>query len=159
MVTVQTVATVHIKTVKLIINLIILILYRWGYGGEFLGVGGTWNSTENKSADTEIMASGIFVGFFIYTSITLVSFCFGTMEHKKTGVEIIMNFIGFFMFIVIGGIALHFWIGYLPEHKLYTFITEREAGIAMGLLCVVEGVMYIVDFVLSLLHFSKEYMY
>jgi len=67
-----------------VLNLIILILYRTGYGGEFLGVGGTWNLNEDKNPDAEIVASGIFVGFFIYTSVVLISYCFGNMEHKKT---------------------------------------------------------------------------
>lgn len=64
--------------------MIILILYRTGYGGEFLGVGGTWNLNEDKSPDVEIIASGVFVGFFIYTGVVLVSYAFGTLEHKKT---------------------------------------------------------------------------
>lgn len=67
-----------------VLNLIILILYRTGYGGEFLGVGGTWNLNEDKNPDAEIVASGVFVGFFIYTSVVLVSYCFGNTEHKKT---------------------------------------------------------------------------
>lgn len=67
-----------------VLNLIILILYRTGYGGEFLGVGGTWNLNEDKNPDAEIVASGVFVGFFIYTSVVLVSYCFGNTDHKKT---------------------------------------------------------------------------
>lgn len=65
-------------------NLIILILYRTGYGGEFLGVGGTWNLNEDKNPDAEIVASGVFVGFFIYTTVVLLTYCFGTTEHKKS---------------------------------------------------------------------------
>lgn len=67
-----------------VLNLIIIILYRTGYGGEFLGVGGTWNLNEDKNPDAEIVASGVFVGFFIYTSVVLISYCFGTTEQKKT---------------------------------------------------------------------------
>ena len=67
-----------------VINLIVLILYRTGYGGEFLGVGGTWNLNEDKNPDAEIVASGVFVGFFIYTSVVLITYCFGTTEHKKS---------------------------------------------------------------------------
>jgi hypothetical protein len=65
-------------------NLIILILYRTGYAGQFLGVGGTWNLNEEKNPDAEIVASGVFVGFFIYTLVVLISFCLGTMTHKNT---------------------------------------------------------------------------
>lgn len=77
-----------------IINLIILILYRTGYKGEFLGVGGTWNLNEDKNPDAEIIASGVLVGFFIYTSVVLITYCFGSMYHKKTLVvrSILSNF-------------------------------------------------------------------
>lgn len=67
-----------------VLNLIILILYRTGYGGEFLGVGGTWNLNEEKNPDAEIVASGVFVGFFIYTGVILISYAFGTTQQKKT---------------------------------------------------------------------------
>ncbi|OAD53147.1 hypothetical protein WN48_10777 [Eufriesea mexicana] len=112
--------------VTLIINLIILILYRTGYKGEFLGVGGTWNLNEDKNADAEIVASGVLVGFFIYTSVVLITYCFGSTYHKKTLVEIIMNFVGTFMFVAVGGTALHYWHGYQPENKFDTIIQERQ---------------------------------
>lgn len=67
-----------------IINIIVLILYRVGNDGRFLGVGGTWNLNEEKNPDAEIVASGVFVGFFIYTLTTVITFCFGTTEHKKS---------------------------------------------------------------------------
>lgn len=66
-----------------VLNIIVLILYRTGYGGDFLGVGGTWNLNEEKNADAEIVASGVFVGFMIYTSVQLITFCFGTTAHKR----------------------------------------------------------------------------
>lgn len=66
-----------------VVNIIVLILYRTGYGGDFLGVGGTWNLNEEKNADAEIVASGVFVGFMIYTSVQLITFCFGTTAHKR----------------------------------------------------------------------------
>lgn len=77
-----------------IINIIILILYRTGYKGEFLGVGGTWNLNEDKNPDAEIVASGVMVGFFIYTSVVLITYCFGSTYHKKTLVvrSILNNF-------------------------------------------------------------------
>lgn len=63
--------------------MIILVLYRTGYGGYFLGAGGTWNLNEVKDPNVEIVASGVFVGFIIYTAVSLVSYCFATGEHKK----------------------------------------------------------------------------
>lgn len=66
-----------------VINLVIILLYRFGYVGDFLGVGGTWNLNEEKSADAEIIASGVFVGFFIYTGVQLMAYLFGTTAHKR----------------------------------------------------------------------------
>ena len=59
-----------------------------------MGVGGTWNLNEEKNTDAEIVASGVFVGFFIYTSAVLISFCFGTLEQKKTIVVSVLNEFG-----------------------------------------------------------------
>jgi len=60
------------------------VLYRTGYRGGFLGVGGTWNLNEEKNPDAEIVASGVFVGFFIYTVVILISYGFGSNHQKKT---------------------------------------------------------------------------
>ncbi|XP_043471701.1 protein snakeskin [Leptopilina heterotoma] len=156
MVSVQTIGTIVLKALKLVINLIILILYRTGYSGEFLGVGGTWNLNEDKNPDAEIVASGVFVGFFIYTAVILLGFCFGSTEEKRSLTEIIMNFVGMIMFLAVGGTALHYWHGYQPEHKLMYDTTERQVGLALGSLCVVEGAAYLIDLILSFLHFAKE---
>jgi hypothetical protein len=75
-----------------VLNIIVLILYRVGYDGRFLGVGGTWNLNEEKNPDAEIVASGVFVGFFIYTLVVLISFCFGTTEQKKSLVVSLLRF-------------------------------------------------------------------
>lgn len=66
-----------------VLNLLVIIMYRWGLGGDFLGSGGTWNLNEEKNPDVEIVASGVFVGFFIYTSVQLIAYCFGTTQHKR----------------------------------------------------------------------------
>ncbi|XKL67131.1 hypothetical protein PGB90_010551 [Kerria lacca] len=156
MVEVTTIATIIIKVVKLIINLVILILYRTGYGGEFLGVGGTWNLNEEKNPDAEIVASGVFVGFFIYTAVILISYAFGTTQQKRTLVDVIMNFFGTVLFVAVGGIALHYWIGYQPEHKYKAVSSERGIGITVGILCVISGAIYLVDTVLSFIHFVRD---
>lgn len=48
-----------------------------------MGVGGTWNLNEEKNPDAEIVASGVFVGYFIYTAVSLISLCFASGDHKK----------------------------------------------------------------------------
>ncbi|KAH1016794.1 hypothetical protein HUJ04_007963 [Dendroctonus ponderosae] len=126
MTSVETVGTVVLKFLKLAINIICLYLYRTGSDGTFLGVGGTWNMAENKNADAEIFASGIFIGYFIYTFISLVALCFAAGDHKNTFTDILMNIVGVFLWIAVGATALHYWHGYLSEHK-YTYVnSERQ---------------------------------
>lgn len=138
------------------LNLIILILYRTGYSGQFLGVGGTWNLNEEKNPDAEIIASGVFVGYFIYTAVSLVSYCFATGDHKNTFTDIVMNFLGIFLWVAVGATALHYWHGYLSEHK-YTHVTsERQVGLALGSLCIISGATYLLDTVLASLHFIRN---
>lgn len=66
-----------------VLNVIVIILYRVGFAGDFLGVGGTWNLYEEKSSDVEIIASGVFVGFLVYNIVSLLSTCFADSENKK----------------------------------------------------------------------------
>lgn len=49
-----------------------------------MGIGGQWNLNEDKNPDVEIVGSGVFVGFFLYTGVVLITFCFGTTDHKKS---------------------------------------------------------------------------
>lgn len=37
-----------------------------------------------------------------------------------------MNFVGTFMFIAVGGTALHYWHGYQSENKFDTIVQERQ---------------------------------
>jgi len=156
MVSVETIGSIFIKVFKLVVNIIVLILYRTGYGGDFLGVGGTWNLNEEKNADAEIVASGVFVGFMIYTSVQLITFCFGTTAHKRELSDTIMNFVGAFMWVAVGGTALHYWNGYLADHDFLHVASERQVGLALGSLCVISGALYVVDCVLAFVHFAKE---
>ncbi|KAH8371745.1 hypothetical protein KR093_008757 [Drosophila rubida] len=155
MVSVETIGSIFIKALKLIINLVIIILYRWGDGGEFLGIGGTWNLNEEKSADAEIVASGVMVGFFIYTGCHTIAFAFGTTKHKGELCDTIMNVVGTFMWIAVGGVALHYWKGYMSDEGFLYVNSERQVGIAMGSLCVIEGALYLLDTVLACIHYSK----
>ncbi|XP_044253495.1 protein snakeskin [Tribolium madens] len=156
MTSIETVGALILKILKLVLNLIIIILYRTGYSGGFLGVGGTWNLNEEKNPDAEIVASGIFVGYFIYTCVSIISLCFATADHKNTFTDILMNIIGVFLWVAIGATAIHYWSGYLLEHKYQTTASEREVGLAMGALCILNGAAYLVDTVLSVVFVIKS---
>ncbi|XP_028134396.1 protein snakeskin [Diabrotica virgifera virgifera] len=158
MTSIETVGTIVLKLLKLVINLICLILYRTGYQGYFLGVGGTWNLNEEKNPDAEIVASGVFVGFMIYTFVSLISLCFASGDHKTTFTDILMNIVGIFMWIAVGATALHYWLGYLSEYKYTTIDSERQVGLALGAMCIINGAVYLVDGVLSAIFILKAKM-
>lgn len=102
-----------------------LILYRFGYGGDFLGVGGTWNLNEEKSADSEIIASGVLVGYLIYTVVQLITYLFGTTKHKRELSDTIMNVVGVLLWLGVAGTALHYWHGYQAPHDFAVVASER----------------------------------
>lgn len=95
-----------------------------GYGGGFLGVGGTWNLNEEKSPDSEIIASGIFVGFILYTAVMLISYIFGNSKQKKGLSDTIMNVIGVWCWLGIAGTALHYWVSHEPEFDMMFAVSE-----------------------------------
>lgn len=39
-----------------------------------------------------------------------------------------MNFVGMFMYIAVGAIALHYWFGYQSEHKYVHVSSERQVN-------------------------------
>lgn len=108
-----------------ILNIVILVLYRFGYGGDFLGIGGTWNLNEEKSPDAEIIASGVFVGYLIYTIVQLFTYLFGTTKHKRELSDTIMNVVGVLLWLGVAGAALHYWHGYQPVHDFAAAASER----------------------------------
>ncbi len=66
-----------------------------------------------------------------------------------------MNFVGTIMWISVGGTALHYWSGYMKEQHYTNNVPERSVGLAVGALCVIEGAAYLIDTVLSFMHFAN----
>jgi len=153
---ITTVGSIFIKLAKLVLNFIIIILYRTGNGGGFLGVGGTWNLNEEKNADAEIVASGVFVGFFIYTAVAMIAYMFSSNDHKHSFTDSLMNIVGVFMWVAVGATALHYWHGYLKEYKYIAVASERQAGLALGSLCIILGALYLIDTVLAVVHVLRK---
>ncbi|XP_049802342.1 protein snakeskin-like [Schistocerca nitens] len=145
------IASIFIKLLKLVLNFIALLLYRLGYDGMFLGVGGTWNINENKDPSAEVFASGIMVGYLVYTCISLVGMC---LHQPKTITDVIMNFIGLFVWMAVGAIAIQYWMGYQSEYKYIHMSTEKQKGLAVGALCVLSGTAYLLDTVVSFLSYA-----
>jgi len=113
--------------------------------------------TKKKNQDAEIVASGVFVGYFIYTSVSLISYCFATNDHKHSFTDVLMNIIGTMMWLATGATALHYWSGYLSEYKFTATASERQVGLAMGSLCVLSGAAYLLDSVLRVIHIIRTH--
>lgn len=43
--------------------------------------------------------------------------------------DTIMNFVGAFMWVAVGGTALHYWSGYMAEHDYLHVASERQVKI------------------------------
>lgn len=153
---VETIATIFIKVFKLVLNIIVLILYRFGYGGDFLGIGGTWNLNEEKSPDAEIIASGVYVGYLIYTCVQLFTYLFGTTKHKRELSDTIMNVVGVLLWLGVAGTALHYWHGYQAPHDFTAAASERMVGLIMGYLTLLTAALYLADSVLAFIHYAKS---
>lgn len=69
--------------------------------------------------------------------------------------DTIMNVVGTFMWVAVGGTALHYWKGYMKDSDYLYVASERQVGLAMGALCVIEGALYLLDTVLACIHYSK----
>lgn len=42
--------------------------------------------------------------------------------------DTIMNFVGAFMWVAVGGTALHYWNGYLADHDFLHVASERQVS-------------------------------
>ncbi|KAK6643318.1 hypothetical protein RUM43_004823 [Polyplax serrata] len=137
-----TIGSIVAKVIKIILIMIILILYRVGHNGKFLGVGGTFNLNEEKSADVEILASGVFVGFLVYNLSVLFTYI---LTGERIINDCIMNTLGTFLWIAVAGTALHYWDNYAKQHEYEVTGNERSSGLALGSLCVFTAAVHFVD--------------
>lgn len=154
MVTAETIATIVIKIAKLVLNIFVLILYRFGYGGDFLGVGGTWNMNEEMSQTAEIIASGVIVGYLIYSSCHIFGYLFGPSKHKRELSDTIMVVFGFLLWTGVAGTSLHYWHGYPREFDEYA--PHVVLGLLMSYMMVVVAILYLVDAILAFMHYAKN---
>lgn len=60
-----------------------------------------------------------------------------------------MNVIGVFLWVAVAGTALHYWHGYQNEHKYEIVANERDAGLALGSLCVLNAAAHLIDAVFA----------
>lgn len=80
---------------------------------------------EEKSPDAEIVASGILVGYFIYTSVQLIAYFFREDKEHRELSDTIMNVVGVLLWVGVGATALHYWVGYVPDYDMLVVTSER----------------------------------
>jgi len=130
------------KLIKLLLNIIILILYRNGDEGFFMG------AAYNKNRDAEALASGVYIGFLIYNFAALLSTLFDSKSVNKSITETLMNFVGAILWVTTGGVVIQFWLRFIPSNH-FTETNPTPVGIAMGALTVINSAVYLGETVLT----------
>jgi len=141
-------ASTFVKLLKLLINVVVLVLYRNGDEGYFMG------SSYNKNHDAEALASGVFIGFLIYNFAALIAAFINSTSVNKSMTEGLMNFTGAVLWVTTGGVVLQFWLRFIPANH-FTETNPSAVGIAMGCLCVINAAVYLADTVLSYTNFRS----
>jgi len=126
------------KILKVLINIVVLVLYRNGDEGYFMG------ATYNKNHDAEALASGIYIGFLIYNFVALVATVFDPDSVCKSITETLMNFVGAILWVTAGGVIIQFWLRFIPANH-FTQTNPSAAGIAMGALTVINAAVYLAE--------------
>lgn len=65
----------------------------------------------------------LFCNLVVY--ILLVSF----ISDSRSLSDVVMNFVGVFMWLAVGAIALHYWGGYQGEHQFQFVFAERQVSL------------------------------
>jgi len=131
-------AATFVKLLKLLFNIVVLVLYRNGDEGYFMG------ASYNKNHDAEALACGVFIGFMIYNLASLLSTCFDSTSVNKSITESMMNFVGAILWLTTGAVVLQFWLRFIPSNH-FTETNPSAAGIAMGVLSVINAAIYLAD--------------
>ncbi|CAG7733506.1 unnamed protein product [Allacma fusca] len=138
-----------ITFLKLILNIIIIILYKHGDEGYFLG------ASFNKSRDAETLAAGIYVGFLIYNLINIISNFFDQESVRASVSEILWNAVGFILWLIAAGVVIHFWLRFIPANH-YLNRNPKAKGIAMGSLTIVNSCLYLGEGILAFMNYRKS---
>jgi len=135
-------AATFTKLIKLLLNIIVLVLYRNGDEGYYLG------ASYNKNRDAESLAAGVYIGFLIYNFASIIAAFLDSKSVNKSIAESLMNFTGAVLWLTTGGVVIQFWLRFIPSNH-FTETNPMAVGVAMGSLSVVNSIVYIADTLLS----------
>ncbi len=65
-----------------------------------------------------------------------------------------MNITGFLLWLIVGGVSMQFWIKFVPGNQ-FTATNPTGHGIAMGVLSILNSVVYLGEAFLSYKSYSK----
>merc|ERR1711893_60967 len=119
-----------LKICEIIVVLICLLLARFGRDGQIFHFG-----TNN----THFLGVGTCVGYAIIVPAVLFTYLLGS---NLTFLELFINIIGAALFIATGALTIDFHSAYRGG--------EKVTGIALGVLCIVAGALFLVDFLIAI---------
>merc|ERR1712062_367784 len=148
-----------LKLLELISTFITHIIHRHGDHGHYLffATTGLKLSNTDPNIDFENLGNSTLVTYMIISSILILGYVIDGRECIPESIlETVWNFIGAIMFIASGACAIITWNS---QERIKTSgasnLTEAEysrnldAGLGMGAMCIILGLMYAVDFIVS----------
>jgi hypothetical protein len=127
------------KLSEIIISIICLILLR-SYGLSF-----GWGSLTGFSSDRYNVGILTIGGMLLISLPLLISYIWTPSGTYQPFLELVYNSLGFILFLTTGALVLDYYCNLPFDTKEYT-----TAGKALGALCIINSLMYLIDAVLAL---------
>eukprot|EP00092_Neocalanus_flemingeri_P027607 GFUD01029956.1.p1 GENE.GFUD01029956.1~~GFUD01029956.1.p1 ORF type:complete len:179 (+),score=38.85 GFUD01029956.1:402-938(+) len=127
-----------LRLLELLLVFIVLILARVGYKGNQLTFG---------SPDANFIGIGASVGLTFILLAFVVCHLVGHLP--PTLLEVLVNLVGAILLLTAGSLAIAF---HSPRYDQYNYYKDSQAGLAMGIIAIIAGVVFAIDFLLSLRH-------
>eukprot|EP00096_Caligus_rogercresseyi_P010529 TRINITY_DN3882_c0_g1_i1.p1 TRINITY_DN3882_c0_g1~~TRINITY_DN3882_c0_g1_i1.p1 ORF type:complete len:149 (+),score=27.96 TRINITY_DN3882_c0_g1_i1:148-594(+) len=119
-----------LKLLEIITVLVILFLLRFIFEHDYI-FGNT---------DMKFIGIGTIVGYAIILPCVLLTYMLGS---NMSVLELFINLIGAILFIVIGALVIQNYSGCRRQ-------SQCNEGIALGSLCIVAGVFFLIDFLFAM---------
>jgi len=153
-----------LKIVELVFTFITLLLHRHGDHGHYLFFSTTALKLSNTDSniDMENLGNSTLVTFTIIPLILIIGYIIDGREFIQQSIlEPLWSLIGSFMFIGSGACAIMTWQNEIMPKTSSAALSEREyhrnidAALSMGAMCIIIGLVYMCDTVVSYLNRNK----
>ena len=128
-----------LKIVETVLVLIVLMVARFGKRD--------YHIFRPFNEDNSFLGQGISVGYAIIVPSVLVTYLLGA---NLSILEWFINLIGGLLFIIVGAVTIACWSKYLSSTNGYS------AGMALGSICIITGIVFIIDFAFSIKNFRSK---